>query len=649
MSERRLAAIMFIEFISQEASGTVEFSKELSSLKSIIENHSGKWSNYKEGSKISIFDSALDAVEAALEILEHLKNDVDNIMRMGIHLGDVTIDGTEIHGDGLDMASRIATTADAGSVLISEAVHGAVKGVEHVHTQLLGDKIFDDTNETVRIYQLGIESMIGIQGGKSWSKYVIPTVLVILAIALGIWKFSGKGKEEQAKTLLILPFEFVEADSSNEHLTNWVLTELIRNLGNTNSLTVLNQATSKVFRASLNPIADATEQLDQADFFVNGSIKAEIAKITIDAEIYDRQEVKIWSESYASALDSLSWMINKMAMDIIEALKVKLAVKEYRRIAELEPIETELFELRAKAWNQLSKWTPEGFANAKVYLNEMVDTYPTSSRSWAMHAQGLISMGHSSYPPPGIWEEVKAAAERALQYDALNAQAWAALACSKTYGEQDFEGAIKAYKKANALNPNMGWNHYHYAWHLYLYDQLEEAIVEHTIAQDLDPLMPGHTYWLGFLLVQNDDFEQAMEKAKRLLRIRKDSLNTYNLMGLINFKQERYDSALYFYEKANNALEVSRCKFRLGDIDPIMGIIRSIKDKPLNSWRAYLLADLYAEIDSLDRFFEYANFEPPSYSAPYLRVIITNPNVLKDPRFKELMAKFDLPMPQGYE
>ena len=239
--------------------------------------------------------------------------------------------------------------------------------------------------------------------------------------------------------------------------------------------------------------------MDQTDFFVKGSIKAELTKIIIDAKIFDREEVEIWSESYTNELDSLSWLTNKIAMDIIETLNVKLAVKEYRRIAELEPIETEQFELWAKASNQLSKWTPEGFANAKIYLTEMVDNNPTSSRSWAKYAQGLISMGHSSYPPPGIWKEAREAAERALRYDSLNAQAWAALACSKTYGEQDFEGAVKAYEKANALNPNMGFNHYHYAWLLYLYDEMEDAIKEHTIAQELDPLFPGHTFWLAWL------------------------------------------------------------------------------------------------------------------------------------------------------
>ena len=650
MSQRKLTAIMLTEFISRDTLVAIEFSEEkLSSLKPIIENHSGRWAQYREGASISLFDSALDALDSAQEFMEEMESDLDNRVRIGIHLGDVIIDGTEIQGDGIEITSRITSAADPGSVLMSEAVYGSVKGVGHIHAQFVEEKIIDDTAGTVRIYKLGSERKTGIEGGKLRAKYVIAAIFVAFAVALGIWRFTGMGKENMTKTILILPFEFAEADSTNQQVADWVLTELIRNLGNINSLTVMNRRTSNVFKASLFPISDARDRLDQTDFFVHGSIKADFTKIMIDAEIYDREEVKIWSGSYTNKLDSLSWLTSKIAKGITEALKVKLAVREYRRITELEPIETEQFELWAKAMNQLYKWTPEGFTNARIYLDEMVENNPASARSRAMYAQGLISMGHSSDPPPGIWKEARTAAERALQIDSLNAEAWAALACTKTYGEQDFEGAIVAYKRANALNPNLAMNHYHYAWHLYLYDQLEDAIKEHTIAQKLDPLKPGHTVWLGFLHAENGNFEQAMAEEKRAMRIKKDHRGAYNKMGDIHFKQELYDSAIYFYEKGNNKAGLAICKYRLGEIDAIIEVIQSIKDRPLNSWSAYRLASLYAEIDSLDRFFEYANFEPPSYATPYFRKNISNPNVFRDPRFKELMAKFDLPMPKGYE
>jgi hypothetical protein len=55
-----------------------------------------------------------------------------------------------------------------------------------------------------------------------------------------------------------------------------------------------------------------------------------------------------------------------------------------------------------------------------------------------------------------------------------------------------------------------------------------------------------------------------------------------------------------------------------------MAVIRSIEEKPMNSLSALLLATLYSEADSLDKFFQYANYEPPSHFAPWYRVNIEN-------------------------
>ena len=87
----------------------------------------------------------MDAVNAAREIMEESKNDSANTMRIGIHLGDVIIDPSEIQGDGIEITSKITSAAEPGSVLISDAVYGAVKGVGHIHAQPMGEKIFDDT------------------------------------------------------------------------------------------------------------------------------------------------------------------------------------------------------------------------------------------------------------------------------------------------------------------------------------------------------------------------------------------------------------------------------------------------------------------------------------------------------------------------
>jgi hypothetical protein len=80
-----------------------------------------------------------------------------------------------------------------------------------------------------------------------------------------------------------------------------------------------------------------------------------------------------------------------------------------------------------------------------------------------------------------------------------------------------------------------------------------------------------------------------------------------------------------------------------------MEMLEHVLSYPISSWQAYRRAQIYAEIDSLDRFFEYANYDPPHAFAPWLRKTITNPKIIQDPRYKELMDKMNLPMPQAIE
>jgi hypothetical protein len=95
-------------------------------------------------------------------------------------------------------------------------------------------------------------------------------------------------------------------------------------------------------------------------------------------------------------------------------------------------------------------------------------------------------------------------------------------------------------------------------------------------------------------------------------------------------------------------MELGISYFRKGDMHKGMEVLQHALGFPINPWHAWVRAHLYAEIDSLDKFFKYANYEPPLYAAPWYRKKITNPKVIQDPRYKQLMDKMNLPMPQGY-
>jgi len=112
MSEpsRQLAAIMFTDIQgytalmgkdSAKALELVDKSKDIQ--KPLVEKHNGQWLKEMGDGALARFNSALDAVSCAVEIQEVARGKFDGKLRIGIHLGDVTIKEDDVYGDGVNV------------------------------------------------------------------------------------------------------------------------------------------------------------------------------------------------------------------------------------------------------------------------------------------------------------------------------------------------------------------------------------------------------------------------------------------------------------------------------------------------------------------------------------------------------------------
>ena len=164
----------------------------------------------------------------------------------------------------------------------------------------------------------------------------------------------------------------------------------------------------------------------------------------------------------------------------------------------------------------------------------------------------------------------------------------------------------------------------------------------------LDPLDPYQAARLAHIYLIAGNLDGAKAEIERAYRLHDNYPVAMNIEGMIFIKMEQYDSAEMVYNKMGprgpGGLGLGKTYFKSGRYDKGMEIIRMLEAN-LNSITSYGLSILYAEIDSLDKFFEYANYEPAHAFHPWLRVGIENPKVIADPRFKQLMDKMNLPMP----
>src|SRR6187455_1547391 len=158
---RQLAAIMFSDMTGYTA--LMQQNEQLAKdkhrrlkevLESCVSGHNGKILQYYGDGALSIFSSAVDGVNCAVEIQQTLQQAPKVELRIGIHTGDISIEEEAIYGDGVNLASRIESLAVPGSIFISEKVFDEIRNQENIKTREMGYFEFKNVQRPVRVFAI---------------------------------------------------------------------------------------------------------------------------------------------------------------------------------------------------------------------------------------------------------------------------------------------------------------------------------------------------------------------------------------------------------------------------------------------------------------------------------------------------------------
>ncbi len=144
---RRLAAIMFTDIVGytalmaeSEAKGHRVRERQAAILRPVVEQYGGDWVQHVGDETLSSFASATDAVNCALSIQAALQDEPELRVRVGIHLGEIVSRDGSVHGDGVNIASRIRPLAEPGGICVSDEVQHAIRNQENIETVPLGER-----------------------------------------------------------------------------------------------------------------------------------------------------------------------------------------------------------------------------------------------------------------------------------------------------------------------------------------------------------------------------------------------------------------------------------------------------------------------------------------------------------------------------
>jgi len=457
--------------------------------------------------------------------------------------------------------------------------------------------------------------------------------------------------EPEIRSLAVLPLENLSGNPEDEYFAAGMHDALIGELAQIGSLRVISRTSAMKYKESGKSVQEIAREL-KVDGIVEGSAYLEGDRVQIQVRLIQAQPVEnpLWAQTYEKDIRDVLVMYSEVARAVTREIQVKLTPEEESRLADARQVNPETYKAYLTGMFHLNKSTPEGFERGLAYLQQAVENDPAEPLAHAGLALGYVTLGHGSAAQPDVFPRARVAALTALKLDETLAEAHSVLADVKLYYEWDWAGAEDAFQRAMELNPNHALTHYHYAWYLALFGRLDEAIEEHKRAQELDPLMPLHTAWLGRLYQYAGRYEEAIDEARKSLELNPDFPVGHFVLGEVYAEKGMYEEAIAAAKKA--AAVNPAWRFALGSAYALAGrkdearkLLAELEAEEPTQWNEATLSGLYVSLGENDKAIRQLEvaYKLRAPWLPWIRVIPNLKPLRDDPRFQDLLRRMNVP------
>lgn len=630
------------------------------------EKFNGEIIQYYGDGTLSIFESAVDAIQCATAMQHAFQRKPAIPVRIGIHSGEIMISEEDIIGDSVNIASRVESLAVPGSVLISEKIFDEIKNNHEIQTTFLDTFKLKNVERPLGIYAISNAGLVvpdpetitgKIEAEKRWSKRIakkllLPSLITILLMAVvGFWLGARWGdiiKKRPDIKVVVLPLENSSSGEDEEYRQIGMTEELMAELSKINRLTVLGPSSSRVLKAGISSSNSLLSgEIERIDFYIDGTINQNDDQLNVEILLKRSMgDESPWKKTYSRNISAVRTLWSDIAADVSKQMGARIPARELSKRANIKAVDPETYELYLKGKYHLNKYTPEDMEKAIGYLEEALDRNPADAHAYAYLAEAYIFIGHSPNSRPGVFPKALSAARRAIQLDSTLAMGWAALSQYHTYVGRDWEVAEYAFERANELNPNLAYNHYHRAWYLVLHGRMNEAIEAHKVAQELEPFEAVHTAWLGEIYRLVGLYDEALAETEKAAQMVDGYSLSKFIEGMVYMDQGKTEKGLATLKESGwKYFGYAPALARAGRTAEARALIEELEVKPIDKWGAFCLASIYSNLGDNDKAFEYLAQAKKEAWYPWIRVEWISDNTKRDPRFLELMKELNLPPP----
>ena len=481
-------------------------------------------------------------------------------------------------------------------------------------------------------------------------------ITIVLIVSGYFYSQNSAEKGNRVKdSIAVLPLDNLTGDPEQSYFVEGLQDALIGELGQLGELRVISRTSTLQYEDPRSNLAEIANQLN-VNKIIEGSVYSVGDSLRIQLQLIgiESGEHHLWAEAYSADMRNVLNILNDVTREIAREVQISLTPQEKERLDNRVSVNRETYKAYLRGMHYINKPNPEQVRRGLNYLHEAVEKNPAEPMAYAGLAQGYINLGHGPTPSFDSFQKAKAAALTAINLDSTNAEAYSALGSYKLYAEHDWKGAEKAFRQANALNQNLPWNHYHYAWYLHLAGEKEEAIAEHKLARELDPLNPYINGWLAWLYADYGEYALAEKEVEHTRQIDADHPVGLLAKSRIYIGQQKYKDAVSVLKKAASVDPANRWALGhafvlAGKTDQARKLLAELESEEENSYNALQIAAIYASLGKNDEAFRWLSYEPPHARLPWAARVNPFDSLRTDPRYNNFLTRFNLLQLKAFE
>ncbi|WP_170482739.1 adenylate/guanylate cyclase domain-containing protein [Ruegeria arenilitoris] len=494
---RRLATILaadavgFSARMEQDEETTL---KLLKGLRQIIDaeigNHGGRIFGSAGDSVIAEFSSPVEAVRSALRIQAALVNS-EMPFRIGVHMGDIMVDGENLMGDGVNIAARLEQIAPARGICISQTVADLVLDKIDTQFSFSGDHELKNISKTVGIWVWPEQEAKAVGHHRHKipdTKLVLTVAAVLVAVVAYLflaWPHHGQGSGEPK--LAVMAFEDQSPGPDRGYLSDAISEGILNNLSRYATFKTIARNSSFSFKGKDASVEDIQEELG-ADLILSGSQQKIGENLTISVQLVDAHTGDhLWSERYDGEVGQLFDFQGEIIRSVASTVGGRLS--HYTPPKGSRSTVTAM-HLAAEGFSHFRQPGREANTRAVKFYEQAIEADPEASIGYM--SMGFVHWSESHYASTS--DEREAELRKAEDYAAkavaldennyLNQYLLARLQQSRG----NLKAALKIYEKVMQLNPSYSNVYRASGSTKILLGDIDGAIADIEHAIEIDPL-----------------------------------------------------------------------------------------------------------------------------------------------------------------